>query len=180
MNSIVYIMFHDQRSWNQINAESCLTNCCYRKTSAHKSVCYPASNIGKNSHGQPWQDTEEPRLGKVELQNLRKKTKIRWDKNKLVHLYWHHIVNVTVYDGCKIHGYLSIQIQKFDILVKISIDSRLKRYGSQIEERCIANIKQFSRRIIHILSISNFVIDYTKDGYTLSLLAKFHYQQIRF
>lgn len=59
----------------------CLTNCCYRITSADKGICNPTPYICKNSHGQPWQDTEEPGFSKVELQNLKKQSRINENSN---------------------------------------------------------------------------------------------------
>ena len=47
-----------------------LTNICYRNPSLNKSVSNPTTNICKNSHCQPWQDTQQPGFGEIELQNL--------------------------------------------------------------------------------------------------------------
>lgn len=77
-----------------ISISPCLTNCRDRITSADKCICNPTPYICKYSHGQPWQDTEEPGFSEVELQNLKRQLRLKENSNFdrlswiIVKIYW--------------------------------------------------------------------------------------------
>ena len=51
-------------TWNKnYRRRTYLPDVCYRDPFLNKSISDPSTNIRKNSHCQPWQDTEKPGLG---------------------------------------------------------------------------------------------------------------------
>lgn len=49
-----------------------LSNHGHGYTSAHKRICNPTPQIGREGHGKPWKDREEPGFSKIKLQYLQK------------------------------------------------------------------------------------------------------------